>query len=199
MAPRRSSYANVVATLALFLALGGGTAWASHHWLLSSTKQIKPSVIKKLHGAKGATGPTGVSGASGSSGATGATGANLTAQTTLPSGESESGVFAGGSGDASGDFIPIQIEFTQPLAAALQTAKIINNSTTAGNGSTCPGLGHAAAGYLCLYDFTLTNAYAYGASAYDLQMPSPDPGEIYFFEGSGGVNYVQGLWTVTAP
>jgi hypothetical protein len=196
MAPRRSSYANVASTLALFLALGGGTAWASQHWLLHSTKQIKPSVLKKLHGAKGATGLTG---ATGSSGATGATGANLTTQTTLPSGQSESGVFAGGSGDASGDFIPVQIEFSQPLAEALSVPKIINNITTAGNGSTCPGLGHAAAGYLCLYDWDLNDASPSGASGYDLQMPSPDPGEIYFFEGSDGANFVEGLWTVTAP
>jgi hypothetical protein len=51
-APRkRMSYANIASTLALVLALGGGTAWAAHHYSITSTKQIKPSVLKKLHGA----------------------------------------------------------------------------------------------------------------------------------------------------
>lgn len=47
---RRLSYANVTATLALVIALGGGTAWAAHTYLITSTSQIKPSVLKKLRG-----------------------------------------------------------------------------------------------------------------------------------------------------
>jgi hypothetical protein len=72
---KRMSYANIVATLALVLALGGGTAWAAHHYLIVSTKQIKPSVLKKLHGAKGARGASGANGLNGTNGAVGAVGA----------------------------------------------------------------------------------------------------------------------------
>jgi len=73
---RRSlSYANVVATLALVFALGGSSAYAAKHYLISSTKQIKPSVIATLRGhggnggQTGATGPGTTAGSSGSSGA----------------------------------------------------------------------------------------------------------------------------------
>jgi hypothetical protein len=70
----RVTYANVAATLALVLALGAGTAYASHY-LITSTSQIKPGVIKKLRGDKGKTGAKGAIGPAGVTGATGATGA----------------------------------------------------------------------------------------------------------------------------
>src|ERR1700722_17253087 len=98
---RRPSYASVAATLALFFALGG-TAWATHHWVLSSTKQVKPSVLKKLHGA---TGPVGATGGKGATGSTGSSGSNLTAETTLPSGASESGVVTGDADGTNPDYV----------------------------------------------------------------------------------------------
>jgi hypothetical protein len=70
---KRLSYANVVATLALVLALGGGTAWATNY-IIISTHQIKPSVLKKLHGANGKNGKNGKNGTNGTNGAAGATG-----------------------------------------------------------------------------------------------------------------------------
>jgi hypothetical protein len=44
---RRLSYANVVATLALVFAMSGG-ALAANHYLINSTKQINPKVLKAL-------------------------------------------------------------------------------------------------------------------------------------------------------
>jgi hypothetical protein len=44
---RHLNYANVVATMALVFAMSG-TALAAKHYLISSTKQIKPSVLKSL-------------------------------------------------------------------------------------------------------------------------------------------------------
>ena len=74
---RRLSYANVASTIALIFALGGGSAWAATHvhYLVTSTKQIKPSVLKSLHGAKGATGSRGRSGVNGVDGGSGVNGA----------------------------------------------------------------------------------------------------------------------------
>src|SRR5579859_7794824 len=79
---RRPPYANIASTLALIVAIGGGTAWAAthHHYVITSTGQIKPKVLKKLrghngtNGANGAAGARGATGATGPSGATGATG-----------------------------------------------------------------------------------------------------------------------------
>ncbi len=70
---RRLSYANVVATFALFFAMSGG-ALAASHFLITSTKQIKPSVLKSLKGANGANGASGATGPVGPAGAQGAQG-----------------------------------------------------------------------------------------------------------------------------
>jgi len=72
-AHRRLSYANVAATLALVFSMGG-TALAAHHYLLSSSSQIKPSLLAQLKGRTGAAGPAGAAGAPGAAGAAGATG-----------------------------------------------------------------------------------------------------------------------------
>jgi Collagen triple helix repeat (20 copies) len=63
-------YANIVSTLALIFAMSG-TAVAAKHYLLSSTKQISPSVLKKLKGKKGSQGPTGPAGPTGRTGTKG--------------------------------------------------------------------------------------------------------------------------------
>ncbi len=44
---RNLTYANVTATLALVFAMSGG-ALAAKHYLVNSTKQINPTVIKSL-------------------------------------------------------------------------------------------------------------------------------------------------------
>jgi hypothetical protein len=73
----RPSYANIASTLALIVAIGGGTAWAAthhHHYVISSTGQIKPKVLKKLRGHNGTDGANGAAGAKGAKGASGPTG-----------------------------------------------------------------------------------------------------------------------------
>jgi hypothetical protein len=64
----------VAATVALVVSLGGGTALAMNAYVITSTKQIKPSVLKKLHGAEGPAGTNGTNGAAGSAGPAGPTG-----------------------------------------------------------------------------------------------------------------------------
>jgi hypothetical protein len=67
---KRLSYANVAATLALVFAMSGG-ALAANHYLITSTKQVSPKVLKKLTGKTGKTGATGATGATGKEGAAG--------------------------------------------------------------------------------------------------------------------------------
>ncbi|MFI4985162.1 MAG: hypothetical protein ACHQAV_04140 [Solirubrobacterales bacterium] len=64
----------MIALLALFFALGG-SALATSHYLITSTSQIKPSVLKKLKGSAGLAGPAGAQGPAGGTGVQGPAGA----------------------------------------------------------------------------------------------------------------------------
>jgi hypothetical protein len=139
------SYANVVATCALVFAMSGG-AIAAKHYLLSSTRQISPEVLKALRGKPGVPGPAGVTGSPGAQGPAGSQGAKgeagpagtpgaqgpqgepgsagkagspWTAGGTLPSGKSETGAWAanGGVEDAQSGIGFTIASFTLPLAA----------------------------------------------------------------------------------
>ena len=68
------TYANVTATLALVFAMSGG-ALAAKHYLINSTKQISPKVLKALKGKTGKAGAIGKEGPAGKDGAPGAPGA----------------------------------------------------------------------------------------------------------------------------
>ena len=119
----RLTYANVAATVAVVFAMSGG-AYAANKYVISSTKQIKPSVLKQLTGKggpggwrggggpagrgggggpaappgpagpTGPAGPKGETGASGGKGETGKEGSPWTAGGTLPVGRSETGQWA---------------------------------------------------------------------------------------------------------
>jgi hypothetical protein len=83
---RHLSYANVAATVALVLSMCGG-ALAAGHYLITSTNQVSPKVLKKLKGRAGAPGTTGPHGAQGAAGPTGPQGAVGQQGTTGPSGQ----------------------------------------------------------------------------------------------------------------
>lgn len=192
---RRSviSYANVTATMAIVLSMSGG-ALAANHYLLTSTKQISPRVLHKLRGRIGHTGPPG---AMGPRGATGATGQNLTAETPLPSGHSESGFYAAAAGNATTDWIGTGITYVQPLSSALPNANIIWNK--AGTTSThCSGVGHADPGFLCLYD-NEESGLSGSTAFYSTGFSPPSAGVILYWFINAPDNYVSGEYTVTAP
>ena len=126
---RRFSYANVAATLALVFAMSGG-AYAAGHYLINSTKQINPKVLRKLHGARGARGAVGPIGAVGPQGVTGATGRQgprgpdgepgFSALSQLPSGKTESGDFALTTlAEKEGEPVSTAVTFSVPLSVAI--------------------------------------------------------------------------------
>jgi hypothetical protein len=156
---RPFNYANVAATLALVFSMSGG-ALAARHYLITSTKQIKPSVLKKLRGAKGARGrrgargPTGLQGKEGVQGKEGPRGLPGSFPATLPAGQTLTGaynvegtnptgaeaVFAGGS---------ISFHFALTSAPQNRFLKVGEHTTE------CPGsVGEPKAqpGWLCVYE-----------------------------------------------
>ncbi len=111
---KKPSPAMIVACLALFVA-SAGTSIAARHYLITSTKQIKPSVLKKLKGAKGPKGSKGAIGAIGATGAAGAAGAQG------PGGVVTTAVFnGGGGGDIAGS--SLVYVFTGATATVTTTA-----------------------------------------------------------------------------
>jgi hypothetical protein len=70
---RKPSPAVAIASVALFFSLAG-TGLAASKYLITSTSQIKPSVLKTLEGKKGPAGTPGANGAAGAVGAPGAAG-----------------------------------------------------------------------------------------------------------------------------
>ena len=75
--------ATVIATVALFVAMGGGAAAYASGLINGSqiknhsiaAKKLTKKAVKSLHGQRGKTGPAGATGATGAAGAAGATGA----------------------------------------------------------------------------------------------------------------------------
>ncbi|HXQ00501.1 MAG TPA: hypothetical protein VN845_10625 [Solirubrobacteraceae bacterium] len=70
---KRLTYANVTATLALVFSMSGG-ALAANHYLITSTKQISPKVVKSLTGKTGKSGKEGTAGKEGPAGKEGTAG-----------------------------------------------------------------------------------------------------------------------------
>ncbi|MGB8839647.1 MAG: hypothetical protein WCC64_01115 [Aliidongia sp.] len=67
---RRPSPATLIALIALFLSLGG-SAVAANHYLVTSVREIKPSVVHQLQGHTGPAGTTGPQGPAGAQGPAG--------------------------------------------------------------------------------------------------------------------------------
>jgi len=160
----------VISVIALVFAMSGG-AWAAKKYIITSPKQIKPSVLKKLKGPRGKRGPAGLAGpageqglpganglpgakgAAGLAGAKGDTGAKgdkgdpgdpgepWTAGGTLPSGETETGTWH----NETGEFNFASISFPIPLAAALDAVHVIRIQEGGTPPANCENAGHPGA------------------------------------------------------
>jgi hypothetical protein len=166
---RRFSYANVAATLALVFAMSGG-ALAANHYLINSTKQINPKVLRTLKGARGprgtlgpngVVGPQGVPGDTGPRGKTGPQGIQgepgFSALSELPTGKTESGDFALSTQAANvQEALATAVTFSVPLKTAIVAEKV-EFATTQTPGTNCQGPGKAAGGWLCVYVSAINN------------------------------------------
>jgi hypothetical protein len=211
------TYANVVATLALFLALAGGTAYAATHLGKNSvgTAQLKKNAVtgaKVKNGSLGAAdfaagqlpaGPTGPRGPEGPAGAEGAPGKDLTTTTTLPPGQTETGTFlvAGGEG---GGLVGTTVNFAQPLATPIDAGHMELLEEDEPSLPHCPGPGRADPGYFCAYTDEQDNVHDFSAL---IDHKGEIPGGLgrgsvgFFFEVESGFEevFAAGTWAVTAP
>ena len=115
---------------------------------------------------------------------------------TLASGKSESGIFsAAGGDDPSGTgWVSQGITYAQPLAKAIPDSHIVSAVKSAPN---CAGVGHAARGYLCLYDMVYGDVgLGYGFSS---SVPVGKLGVMLYWTATGPAPHVSGAYTVTAP
>ncbi len=109
----------VISTIALVFAMTGGAFAAKY--LITSTKQISPSVLKKL---KGAAGPAGAAGAQGAQGAAGANGTNGTNGSDGTSAKTKA--FAGVKGSCTEG--GIEVESASPVALVCNGKKGTNGT-----------------------------------------------------------------------
>jgi hypothetical protein len=211
----RVTYANVVATLALVFAMSGG-ALAANHYLINSTKQINPKVLKKLKGAKGKTGlpgisiqgPTGPPGPKGEKGTSSTGQPGVSAYEALPSGRSVSGEYAIQGKGMNGKSLEEAISFPIKVSGGISAEHEHIVYTMVGAepvASHCSGPGHADKDYLCIYSAGLST----GLDAPTVMNPEVSP---VSGEGTGQYGFLlswqvtteesvfdRGTYTVTAP
>ena len=211
----------VISVIALVLAMSTGAFAAKY--LITSTNQISPSVLKKLKGKRGPvgpagpagaaqagpvgpTGPTGPAGTAGERGATGpagATGATGPASTTLPEGLTETGTWSVGSvknvfGVYVSDTFPLRLSFNPDF-----------NFRNVGDpaDATCPGTvfdPKAAAGELCMYSMAASPKGGENLNApvgYESETPDRKSGFVVEFQLIDETQEAFGraTWAVKAP
>jgi collagen triple helix repeat protein len=170
---RRLTYTNVAMTLALVFAMSGG-AYAASKYVITSTKQISPKVLKSLVGKTGKTGAAGAQGPAGANGPAGPAGPAGSVGKEGPVGKGEKGekgdTGAEGKegkagttgftktlprgatetgtwsihGTTEGEEPFIPLSFAIPLEKGLEATQVQVVGKT-GNGTTCPGTAEAPA------------------------------------------------------
>jgi hypothetical protein len=203
------TYANVMATIAVFIALGGAS-YAAITLPKNSvgTEQLKKGAVTETKLSKAArdtlAGDADVQGKEDARGPEGAPGKSVGA-IPLPSKATETGVFAaagGGDTTVAGQLMTAVVQFVQPLTMPIESRNVITLKQNESSAPHCPGEGQAAPGYFCAYV-----AYELGASFFG---PFENPatggngtgvdGASAFAKTTGtGTGALGGTWALTAP
>ncbi len=175
------SPALVISLIALFVSLGGPGYAAGKSMFSTPSKAAIIKIVKGVAPTLSVKSATGIS--------------------TLPSGKSESGMFAGG-GAGAGGWVGLTITYPRPLSAPIADAHIIDVQAPDSAVTHCAGIGHADPGYLCLYNGDIAGVGLHQFQSDDNTYFPKSYGkfgaELYWETGDVDV-YVGGAWTVTAP
>lgn len=200
------TYANVAATLALFIALAGGTAYAAEQLGKESVGSkelakgaVTPTKLSKgarnsLRGATGPQGPQGAPGAKGDTGPQGVKGDTGPAGPitgTLPAGVTITGVFnLDDVATAAEQFNGGEISYG--LSPRTEPHVELISGTPSAN---CPGSSEAptaAPGWLCVYRSTRSNVKDVELASFRTQ-----GAEIFIKAIGAGRFYLDGTWALT--
>jgi len=188
---KRLNATSMLGVIALVFAMTGG-AYAANKYLITSTKQISPKVLKALKGPIGKTGATGAAGAAGATGPPGPPGAPgtgtsgkegkqgiqgvegkagpegspWTAGGFLPSKRTETGSWSVLTHGTTGGTLGIaNVSFTLPLEAELSGEQVFFLEPGEEEPVHCPGNAEspsAVAGSLCIYEAEATGGLGKG-------------------------------------
>jgi hypothetical protein len=221
----RLTYANVGATVALVLAVGGFAVAATPQ----QTRVIHGCYLKKdgslrivtagkkcrrtetriswnrqglrgIAGARGSQGPQGIAGAAGPQGTQGAKGDQGEPgpfPATLPSGKTLRGAYAVSGNAAVGEVVRDAPSFIFPLSASPSSHFIVSGTPPP---PECPGTAaspQAQAGHLCVYEHVRQ-----GAPSIVIDDPGGNVTTGFIVQttvAAGGVFQSRGTWAVTAP
>jgi uncharacterized low-complexity protein len=209
----RLTYANVAATVALVLAMSGG-ALAAGHYLITSTTQISPKVLRRLkaknglpgnpgkpgpqgvagaqgsagtqgkEGTVGATGPQGPEGKTGPQGPMGPPGEESPLPRTLEAGRTETGAWVISVGAVNPAVAAIS--FPIPLSKALGEADV-HYVGSSGDGADCTGTAErpsAEPGNLCVYQVFTENVSLQGGLAREARIANPSEASFSGIQGA---------------
>ena len=151
-----------------------------------------------LRGQQGLPGTNGTQGQQGPTGPQGPAGRDFTTNTTLLSGQNETGIYSAWGGGV-GSYFASNVNFRVPLAVDLPPTNM-QFITGAAYTAQCPSPGNATAGFLCVYESF--NGNRMGGSIFkptDGQDGVSRWGFSIYFTATAASSWSYGEWTVTAP
>lgn len=211
----RLTYANVISTLALFLVIAGGSAFAAAKLGKNTVgaKQIKNNAVTSAKvkdgslqasdfkagqlpaGPQGKEGPQGIPGPQGLKGPKGDPGP-LTE--TLPSGKTERGMYIFNGTHPAGGYTPnTSISYPLPLTFTPNVNFIKKGASST---AACPGTGTAPTatpGNLCVYETRDDKGFTTGVL---LQSETTHFGALLYVSAGSNEDFeIEGTYAVTAP